>query len=363
MGRVSRALLLRAIADSIWGAAIIYFVVAVLLLLPADAEYKIPLLFGRTPAQVPYWDLIVDNAATWDIDPLLLAAVVRQESDFNAGATNPHSGAAGLGQLMPITVTDCGISDPYDPDENLWCAARILRQYTDRYGDADLGLAAYNAGPVAVDACRCIPASNINAGTDSSTADYVRLVNGYRDGYQGGLVMAQYITLRLPKLSRLLRLPQPYLAALTPGEDVAGRAAVIPGCTVAPAPVREIHAVSGPYKRARMSQGLHGCLYGHAAIDLVAKGDAALHAPVSGRVSARYIDEVNNTVLVIDGHDYIVTFLHGVYYVGIGDEIRRGEVIGRQASIGRSTGPHTHVTIYDKRAGGNVDPRALLFAP
>lgn len=88
---------------------------------------------------------IADAAAKHGVDAGLLAALVRHESNFDPGVRS-HAGAIGLGQLMPGTAAGLGV-DPTDPAQNLDGAARYLKQQLDRFGGADLALAAYNAGP------------------------------------------------------------------------------------------------------------------------------------------------------------------------------------------------------------------------
>jgi hypothetical protein len=79
------------------------------------------------------------------IDPALLAAVVRHESNFDQSVVS-HAGAIGLAQLMPGTAEWLGVN-PHDPEQNLRGGARYLREQLDRFGSVDLALAAYNAGP------------------------------------------------------------------------------------------------------------------------------------------------------------------------------------------------------------------------
>nr|WP_075223092.1 lytic transglycosylase domain-containing protein [Acuticoccus yangtzensis] len=76
----------------------------------------------------------------------LFVALIDQESRFDPRATSPK-GAQGLGQLMPATANLLGISDPFDPAENLDGAARYFTAQLARFGDVRLALAAYNAGP------------------------------------------------------------------------------------------------------------------------------------------------------------------------------------------------------------------------
>ena len=76
----------------------------------------------------------------------LFVALIDQESRFDPRATSPK-GAQGLGQLMPETANLLGVSDPFDPAENLDGAARYFTAQLARFGDVRLALAAYNAGP------------------------------------------------------------------------------------------------------------------------------------------------------------------------------------------------------------------------
>lgn len=102
--------------------------------------------------------LIESAAAATAVEPELLRAVIVVESGFNARAVS-KAGAAGLMQLMPNTARRFGVSDRFDPEQNVHAGARYLKSLIERYGnDVKLALAAYNAGEQAVDRCgRCIP--------------------------------------------------------------------------------------------------------------------------------------------------------------------------------------------------------------
>ncbi len=106
----------------------------------------------------PQWQpRVAELAAKYDISPALLAAVVWQESRWNAGAVSPM-GARGLAQLMPDTARQMGI-DPHDPSANLEGGARYLRLQLDAFGgDLEKALAAYNAGPARVARAGGVPA-------------------------------------------------------------------------------------------------------------------------------------------------------------------------------------------------------------
>jgi len=98
----------------------------------------------------------------------LLDALVWTESRYNPLAVSPV-GAAGLGQLMPATARELGVTNRFDPVANIDGAARYLRQMLDRFGVVHLALAAYNAGPGAVTRAGGIP-------RNGETPAYVRNV-------------------------------------------------------------------------------------------------------------------------------------------------------------------------------------------
>jgi soluble lytic murein transglycosylase-like protein len=114
----------------------------------------------------------------YGVDPHLVRAVIKVESDFNTQARS-HKGAQGLMQLMPETAQLHRIHNVYDPGENIDGGVRHLRLLLDRYqGDLNLTLAAYNAGVKAVERHRGIPPF-------TETREYVRRVLNYFDRYRG----------------------------------------------------------------------------------------------------------------------------------------------------------------------------------
>jgi soluble lytic murein transglycosylase-like protein len=111
-----------------------------------DAQGPPPAWAARLPADGQAWAAAIEAAAgAHGIDGRLLAAVVWTESNFRPDVVS-HAGAIGLAQLMPGTARGLGV-DPHDPLANLAGGAAYLRAQLDRFGRADLALAAYNAGP------------------------------------------------------------------------------------------------------------------------------------------------------------------------------------------------------------------------
>ena len=101
----------------------------------------------------------------------LLDALIWTESRYNPIAVS-SAGAAGLGQLMPRTARDLGVTNRFDPRANLWGAARYMKQLLDKFGVVHLAIAAYNAGPSAVERAQGIP-------LNGETPEYVRSVMAF----------------------------------------------------------------------------------------------------------------------------------------------------------------------------------------
>ena len=111
-------------------------------------------------------DLVREHSQRQSLRPELVRAVIQVESGFDPRATSPK-GAMGLMQLMPQTARSLGVLNAYDPVENIRGGTVYLRRLLDKYGSEQLALAAYNAGPGAVDKYDGVPPYR-------ETKDYVR---------------------------------------------------------------------------------------------------------------------------------------------------------------------------------------------
>ncbi len=116
-----------------------------------------PMTMGTAiaPDRVALKKLAAEAAVKYGLDPNLFDAVIQTESGFNPNSGS-GKGAIGLSQLMPGTARSLG-ADPYEPMQNLEAGAKYLKEQMDHYGNLQLALAAYNAGPGAVAKAHGIP--------------------------------------------------------------------------------------------------------------------------------------------------------------------------------------------------------------
>ena len=131
----------------------------------------------NAPIPAELSSLIEDASRTHGVDPRLVAAIARRESALNPRAVS-RAGACGVMQLMPATANFLGITNIFDARENIFGATRYLRTLLNTFhGDLDLTLAAYNAGPGAVQKYNGVPPYR-------ETQEYVRVV---RASYEAAL--------------------------------------------------------------------------------------------------------------------------------------------------------------------------------
>ncbi len=143
----------------------------------ANARIQAANFRGRQASPEEIDAAIVMSAARHNVDPNLVRAVVKVESNFNSNAVS-RKGAMGLMQLMPQTARSLNVKNPFDPEQNVDAGVRHLKQLLESYGgDVNLTLAAYNAGSGAVARSAGVPRY-------AETQNYVRrITNLYYGGF------------------------------------------------------------------------------------------------------------------------------------------------------------------------------------
>ncbi|SGO61368.1 putative peptidase, peptidase M23 family protein [Mycobacterium tuberculosis] len=312
-----------AVAAVGWEVILILLLVALLLLIPILAVLGVGLLsiFTTEPpgppggmtgqiAGVKYADIINEAAAQYGVDPALIAAVIRQESDFDPEAGS-HKGAQGLMQVMPFNAKG---ADLRDPRENIFRGTEILASHIQKYdGDLEKALAAYNAGPGAVSKYNGIPPFK-------ETQAYVPRVLKYYKQYQPLVKNGQIVA--------------------TLGH----------GMLALPA-------------ETKVSCGFN-CYKNHGGIDFSGRGNRAIYAAESGRVVRKEDRDGQSygTLVVIDHGGGIETAYAHMYWKDIqvetGQMVQRGQRIGTMGNNGNSSGTHLHFEV--RQDGKRVDPTPYL---
>jgi len=140
----------------------------------------------RAPGTSQWDEVLIREALDQGVDPSLLRGVMIAESGGDPGAVSP-AGAQGLMQLMPETARALGVRNPFDPTQSVRGGAQYLRSLLDRFdGDVERALAAYNAGPGAVERYDGVPPY-------AETQDYVRRVLELASQSGAGVGLAQGI--------------------------------------------------------------------------------------------------------------------------------------------------------------------------
>lgn len=147
---------------------------------PTSAKYEVYIretprgrVFYRSDRYDPY---ITEAARKYGVPFSLVKAIIKTESDFDPYAVS-SSGARGLMQIMPETAKDLGVTDSFNPRENILGGVRYLKELLTRFqGSIPLALAAYNAGPNRVDPLKEVPPIK-------ETEGFVRKVMQYFNGY------------------------------------------------------------------------------------------------------------------------------------------------------------------------------------
>lgn len=144
----------------------------------SDKRYRLYIrtLREKPSAYIKKFEGIIEQASSrFGVASSLIKAVIKAESDFDHRAVS-HKGAKGLMQLMPETAGAMEVSDPYDPEENIFGGTRYLSRLLVRFKDIKKALAAYNAGPDLVEKYQGVPPI-------PETRTFVQKVMNYYLGY------------------------------------------------------------------------------------------------------------------------------------------------------------------------------------
>lgn len=185
-----------------------------------------------------------------------------------------------------------------------------------------------------------------------------------------GLALAGFLFLLFLGGNLLInRAPEVIAAPIKPQTELLE----IPNPTPIPTPDPFEAIVLPPYDDYNLTQGIHGAEYGQMAIDIAAGKGTPIKSPIKGVVTDFYIDQYGNPTIILENTNFRVTLLHGEYFVTADQAVNLGEEIGAESNLGytldmqgrscwnRDCGYHTHLNVFDKRLGANIDPLELFL--
>lgn len=268
-----------------------------------------------------YASSINKAAKKYGVNPHLIAAIIKQESNFNPKAVS-RSGAQGLMQLMPATARSLGVKNSFNAHDNIMGGTKYLAQQLKAFGgDLKLALAAYNAGPGNVKKHGGIPPFK-------ETQNYVNKVMNNLKDFSGAVSGA---TKNIKNVSN--DIVDYYIKNFKVTSDFGMRK----------------HPITGKNKM-------------HEGVDLAngRTGDA-VKAIKSGKVvTAGYHKTAGNWVVIDHGGGLQSRYMHmlGNLPVKKGQTVKAGQTIGRVGATGSATGAHLHLEV--RNNGKAIDPMSYL---